>query len=1037
MEQRLSFAETKIEKKTTLRTRTDVLRLPLALLFTFAITLLGVGKGWAQCTPSGQAGSTEYYNNCGASSVTFEHTGATSSSKILWSATEPPVAYSANFGTAGNFQLTSSNSVNYTSISNSAGGSTISATGDVQILMNNLGSFDPNVYKYFVIHYQVTGNAAFAQRFEIFWNAANAPGPTPLRMLRVYHSENGTRPNFGQAVTVVIDASKHPQWTTNGNITGWRLDPISPYNGVEVTFVIDYIALTSVKPEEAGQVLEAYSVNDGQPYINESSPGVIYGAQLVSINGLDTYGYSTTKTISNPSPGESWYSDALRAWSCNSSSIKHEFCGFDPGAITTNSSTICYGSTSALPQITQSAAPDGTAPYTYQWKHTYNGSTNVISGATGATYTPNVSTYNTQAGEHVFTRWVKDQDVTDFVQSTGSYTLTVRPQLSVSPSPSSPTITYGQSVDINVVTSPYAVVSTSGLPAGVSYNIGNGHIQGTPTAAGTSNYTVSVTDAGNCPAVSASGTITVNRATATVTAANKSKTYGDSDPTLTATVSGLVNGDAASVISYTISRASGENIGTYAITPSGNATQGNYNVTYVPATLTINKRNLTITANPQSYTYDGSAHGESNHTYTGSSISSKVTVSGLKSGDNLTSIKLNGQGTNAGTYNITPSAAVVGNSTTTNNYNITYANGTLTINKRQITLTSAGASKQYDGDPLTNSSVSVTSGSFVSGQGATYNVTGSQTLVGSSNNTFTYTLNSGTLASNYTITPSYGTLTVTNRTNKYQITVVANSATHNYDGTSKSVSGFQTLSFTVNGHQYTVSGLSASVSQTNAGTYTNTITGTAVVKDASNNNVTSQFTVNRTNGTLTINKVPITITANNDSKVYDNNSSNPASYTATVTGKPTNGVNPTYTVTRAAGENVGTYALTVTAAASSNPNYTITVQGGTFTITPANITLTCPSGSALTKIYDGTELHPAATATGVVSSDNSSIVIEYSKDNGGGHHASGHAGRESARHTCELQHRHVRVHVGGDSAERDHHGYTARTDSERLRDNRC
>ena len=112
MNQRLPIAETKFEKKTTLRTRAGVRRLPFALLLAFAVTLLGVGKGWAQCTPSGQAGSTLHYNNCGASSVTFEHTGATSSSKILWSATEPPVAYSANFGTAGNFQLTSSNSVN-------------------------------------------------------------------------------------------------------------------------------------------------------------------------------------------------------------------------------------------------------------------------------------------------------------------------------------------------------------------------------------------------------------------------------------------------------------------------------------------------------------------------------------------------------------------------------------------------------------------------------------------------------------------------------------------------------------------------------------------------------------------------------------------------------------------------------------------------------------------------------------------------------------------------------------------------------------
>ncbi|MBO4645639.1 MAG: putative Ig domain-containing protein, partial [Bacteroidales bacterium] len=1058
-----------------LRTGKRGMPLALALLFTFAITLLGVGKGWAQCTPNGQGGSTQYYNTCSGSSVTLEHTGVGSSPKVLWSATNPPVAYSADFGATGNFQLSSSNSVNYTSISNDAGYSTISATGDVQILMNNLGSFDPNIYKYFIIHYQVTGNAAFAQRFEFFWNAERASGATPVRMLRVYHSD-GNYPNFGQSVTVVIDASKHPQWTTNGNITGWRLDPISPHSGVEVTIRIDYVALTSVKPVESGQVLEAYSLNDGQPYINEQSPGVIYGAQLVSINGLDTYGYSSTKNLSNPAPGTTWYSDNLRNWACNSSSIKHVVSSFCPGSITTSSSTICYGSTAALPQITQATAPDGVAPYTYQWRHTYNGTTNVISGATGATYTPPVGTYNTQAGEHVFTRWVKDQNSTDFAQSTGSYTLTVRPQVTVNPSPLSPTLTYGQSVDINVVTSPYGSVSgTTGLPGGVAYNSGTGHIVGTPNAVGTYNYTVSVTDAGNCATATASGTITVNPKTITLNCPSGTaitKTYDGSALQPTATVSGVVNNENANIqystnngstwsstapsitnagtqavrvrisnsnytasecnytltvnqrpvtvsvadktVTYNGSQQSGNTAYTFSnvvsghtatitynassgtnasTTPYDNGSYGNdfrvmsggTNVTanYTLSTqtkgkLTINKMPVTITALAQTYTYNGSAQGENNATYT-SGISSKVSVTGLVSGHSLTSIKLNGQGTNAGQYTITPSAAAVSGGST-GNYSFTYVGGTLNINQRNITLTSVNDSKEYDGSPLTNHNVNVTGDGWVSGHGVTYSFTGSQTLVGSSANAFGYTLTDGANTTNYNITQNEGTLTVTNRTNKYEVTVVANSATYNYDGTSKSVSGFQTLSFTVDGHQYTVSGLTASASGTNAGSYTTTISGTAVVKDANNNNVTSQFIVNRTNGTLTINKVPITITANNASKVYG--TADPSPLTATVTGKPANGANPVYTVARAAGENVGTYAITVTATAGNNPNYTVTVQPGTFTITKANITLTCPSGSALTKIYDGTELHPAATATGVVSSDNSSIVIEYSKDNG-------------------------------------------------------
>lgn len=87
---------------------------------------------------------------------------------------------------------------------------------------------------------------------------------------------------------------------------------------------------------------------------------------------------------------------------------------------------------------------------------------------------------------------------------------------------------------------------------------------------------------------------------------------------------------------------------------------------------------------------------------------------------------------------------------------------TYTITPRPVTLTSASAEKEYDGTALTNNTV--TAEGFVNGEGATYNVTGTQTEVGSSENNFTYTLNSDTKASNYEIKPIYGTLTVTKKT---------------------------------------------------------------------------------------------------------------------------------------------------------------------------------------------------------------------------------------------------------------------------------
>lgn len=87
---------------------------------------------------------------------------------------------------------------------------------------------------------------------------------------------------------------------------------------------------------------------------------------------------------------------------------------------------------------------------------------------------------------------------------------------------------------------------------------------------------------------------------------------------------------------------------------------------------------------------------------------------------------------------------------------------TYTITPRDVTLTSGSATKEYDGTALTNDTV--TAEGFVNGEGATYNVTGTQTEVGSSENNFTYTLNSNTKAGNYKITTQYGTLAVTEKT---------------------------------------------------------------------------------------------------------------------------------------------------------------------------------------------------------------------------------------------------------------------------------
>ena len=93
---------------------------------------------------------------------------------------------------------------------------------------------------------------------------------------------------------------------------------------------------------------------------------------------------------------------------------------------------------------------------------------------------------------------------------------------------------------------------------------------------------------------------------------------------------------------------------------------------------------------------------------------------------------------------------------------------TYIITPRPVTLTSGSATKEYDGTPLTNDTVTATvtaeGKGFVDGEGVTCTVIGTQTEVGSSENKFTYEPKDNTNLSNYEITPNYGTLTVTKKT---------------------------------------------------------------------------------------------------------------------------------------------------------------------------------------------------------------------------------------------------------------------------------
>ena len=140
-----------------------------------------------------------------------------------------------------------------------------------------------------------------------------------------------------------------------------------------------------------------------------------------------------------------------------------------------------------------------------------------------------------------------------------------------------------------------------------------------------------------------------------------------------------------------------------------------------------------------------------------------------------------GDTTNVGTVKITIKGKGNYNGSTEVSYKIT---------KRSVTLTSATDSKVYDKDPLTNHNVAVGGDGFVKEEGATYNVTGSQTEKGTSKNTFTYELKSNTKASNYTIEVGYGDLTVTAEDGEVVVVITGHKKSFEYDGNEKSVKGY-------------------------------------------------------------------------------------------------------------------------------------------------------------------------------------------------------------------------------------------------------
>ena len=171
-----------------------------------------------------------------------------------------------------------------------------------------------------------------------------------------------------------------------------------------------------------------------------------------------------------------------------------------------------------------------------------------------------------------------------------------------------------------------------------------------------------------------------------------------------------------------------------------NVDEANSLITITALWRELSDTQLDVTANAVTATYDGRPHPAED-----------VSVKDASGNDVPFIVEYNGSTTapvNAGTYIavIKVDGKEVGRTT-------------VTINRRTLTITTGSGSKVYDGTPLTNDEITITN--QADGESITGVTTGSQTIVGSSPNTYRLTWGNGVLESNYRIEERLGTLRVT------------------------------------------------------------------------------------------------------------------------------------------------------------------------------------------------------------------------------------------------------------------------------------
>jgi gliding motility-associated-like protein len=425
------------------------------------------------------------------------------------------------------------------------------------------------------------------------------------------------------------------------------------------------------------------------------------------------------------------------------------------------------------------------------------------------------------------------------------------------------------------------------------------HIVGQGTA------TITASQTGNTnynAAANVTQSLTVNKATVTVTAAAKTKVYGDADPAFTYTATGVVGSDAPTgALSRALPTTTNRFVGTYTIDQNTISYGSNYNITYVSANLTITKRPLTIAPLPVTKQYGDADFAQgAPYSFNGTSIDAQDGMSGPFS--------RTPNSENAGTYALTigvkhPVDASTGEDRSAN-YNITFITNTFTITAKPVTVTANAQTKTYgDADPaLTYTADALVSGDSFSGA-----------LTRAAGESFgTYAISKGTLAlsSNYTLTFNGSNLTIGKKT----VNVAAAPQTKNFGDTDPALTYTNdALAF---GESFT--GALTRAAGENFGTY---------AISQGNLALNSNYTLNFTGANLTINKKTINVTAIAKTKTYGD--SDPTlNYNADLL---VGGDSFTGAITRAPGETFGTYAISQGTLALGS-NYTLNYTGANLSI---------------------------------------------------------------------------------------------------------